>query len=158
MQAHRLTFELFMKSLTRSALLPLAFLAPWSHAAALDPALDGCWRAVKIVVLSPDGSKMEDPSGRCTLQFKDDQLISACGTSNGKATTTYQVQMVRPGFYATTMAGSTFRTDLVGSTREYEYHVDGNRLTTVAKPQGKPLVTSSKASRVDLEAEKVPCE
>ena len=140
-----------------ACLLGLAFAAPWSHAAAPDPSLVGCWRAVRIVLQLQDGSKMEDTSGRCVLQFKEEQFESACGTASGTATTTYQYRIVRPGFYSATMTGSTFRTDLVGSAREYEYHVEGERLVTVNKPQVPVPAPATATTRVETEATKIAC-
>ena len=141
-----------------AALAFLATAAPCSHADAPDPALVGCWRAAKIVLHAPDGSKTEDTSGRCTLQFRDDSYESACGTTGGRAvTTTYRYRIVRPGFYAATMGGSTFRTDLLGATREYEYRVEGDRLMTVAQPQANPAAASTGGGRVELEAARISC-
>lgn len=141
----------------RLGLACLALAASWSHAAAPDPSLVGCWRAVKIVLYTQDGSKVEDTSGRCTLQFRDDQVESACGTSNGTATTTYRYRVDRPEVYVTTMTGSTFRTDLIGSTREYEYHVDGDRLVTVTHPPVTAPAPPTATQRVESEAARTPC-
>lgn len=146
-----------MKSFARSCLLYLVFVAPWSCAAAPDESLIGCWRAVKIVLYAEDGSKIEDTSGRCTLHFKEDQVESACGTASGSATTTYQYRIDRPNFYQATMTGSTFRTDLIGSMREYEYHVEGERLVTVTKRQGELPAPPTVAMRVESEAARTPC-
>jgi hypothetical protein len=146
-----------MQSLARSCFLSLAFVSSWSHAAAPDPSLVGCWRAVKIVQHAQGAPEVEDTSGRCTLQFKDDQLASTCQTASGTVTSTYGYRIVRPGFYSATMTGSTYKTDLIGSTREYEYHVDGDRLATATNLQttvpGAPTVTV----RVETEAERTPC-
>lgn len=140
-----------MKSLARSSLLALAFAANLGHAAAPDPALVGCWRAAKIVQYSQDGSKVEDTSGRCILRFSEDQLASTCATASGSVTSTYRYRVDRPNVYTTTMVGSTFRTDLVGSTREYEYHLDGERLSTASQLQ------NGSGLRVETESEKVAC-
>ena len=147
-----------MKLLARSSFLFLVLVAPWGYAAALDPSLLGCWRAVEIVLYAPDGGKTEDTSGRCTLHFKEDGFESTCGTTAGVATTSYQYRIERPNFYLATMTGSTFRTSLVGSTREYEYHVDGDRLTTVAVPQATSPAASAAPPRVESEAVKTPCK
>jgi hypothetical protein len=146
-----------MRCLARSPLLlSVLWLAPCAHAT--DPALLGCWRAAKIVLTTPDGEKAEDTSGRCTLQFKDDELESTCKTSsNGVATTTYRYRVVRPQVYAATMAGSTFKTEMVGTTREYEYRVEGDRLRTVTVPPPKVSVAATTASRVETEANRAPC-
>lgn len=146
-----------MRCLARSPLLlSVLWLAPCAHAT--DPALLGCWRATKIVLTTPDGEKAEDTSGRCTLQFKDDELESTCKTSsNGVATTTYRYRVVRPQVYAATMAGSTFKTEMVGTTREYEYRVEGDRLRTVTVPPPKVSVAATTASRVETEANRAAC-
>jgi hypothetical protein len=139
--------------------LALFFAAPCLQAATPpDPALLGCWRAAKIVLTTPEGQKAEDTSGRCTLQFTEDRFESTCKTSsNGVATTTYRYQVVRPQVYAATMASSTFKTEMVGTTREYEYHVQGERLRTVTVPPPKVSVAAATASRVETEASKVAC-
>lgn len=143
--------------LLRPALLFLACMAQTVHAGTRDPALIGCWRAAKIVLYTQSGSKIEDTSGRCTLQFKDDQLESTCLTARGMARVTYQYQVVRPNFYVTTMATSTFKTDLIGATREYEYHVDGDRLVTVTKPPATAQGSPAAAVRVTAESTRTEC-
>ena len=144
-----------MRPSARACLFCLALVAPWGYAAAPDPSLLGCWRAVRIVLHTQDGGKTEDTSGRCMLHFKDDSFASTCGTTAGVATTSYQYRIERPNFYLATMTGSTFRTSLVGSTREYEYHVDGDRLTTVAVPQA---TSPTPTPRVESESVKTPCQ
>ena len=146
-----------MNRLIRSLCLCLALAAPWARAVVADPALLGCWRAAKIVLTTPDGEKAEDTSGRCTLQFKEDQFESTCKTASGTATTTYRYQVVRPQVYAATMAGSTFRTEMVGSTREYEYRVTGDHLRTVTVPPAMAFAAAAAAQRVETEAARAPC-
>ena len=147
-----------MPSSLRFSLLALAAAASVVHAAAPDAALLGCWRATRIVLHTPDGEKAEDTSGRCTLQFKEDQFDSTCQTSSGTtSTTTYRYQVVRPQVYAATMASSSFRTEMVGSTREYEYRIDGDRLHTVTVPPPKVSVAAATASRVETEAARAAC-
>jgi hypothetical protein len=146
-----------VKFFARSSIGCLALVASVSHASAPDQALLGCWRAAKIVLYAPDGSRAEDTSGRCILQFKENQFESACGTATGTATTTYHYRIVRPNAFLATMAGSTFRTSLVGSTREYEYRVDGDRLVTVAQTQAASPASPTVAPRVESEATRMPC-
>jgi hypothetical protein len=146
-----------MKCFARACVLGLSCVGLLSHAAAPDPSLTGCWRAVKIVLYVEDGSKAEDTSGRCVLEFKDDQFVSTCKTSSGVATTSYQYQVVRPNFYTVKMTASTFRTELIGSTREYEYRIEGDRLFTSTAPQPKVRVPATAAPRVETEATKTPC-
>ena len=141
---------------SRWLLLSLLVAAPWAHAA--DPALLGCWRATKIVLYVQDGSTAEDTSGRCTLQFKQTQFESTCKTTTGTATTTYRYQVVRPQVYAATMASSTFKTDMIGSTREYAYRIEGDQLRTVSVlPVKAPEPPAGAAPRVEAEAGRTPC-
>lgn len=143
--------------MVRLALLSLVLAASWSHAAAPDPALVGCWRAERIVLHTADGGKSEDTTGRCTLHFQEARYTSACGTTAGRAvTTTYDYRVPRPGVYLATMAASTFKTDLLGATREYEYRVSGDRLVTVSQPPGAAPGPRT-GGRVELEAARVPC-
>ncbi len=147
-----------MKYLVRSCILPLVLATCWGHAAAADPALLGCWRATRIVLHTQEGSKAEDTSGRCTLRFQNDQLESACKTSTGTATTTYRYAVVRPQVYAATMEGSSFRTEMVGSTREYAYQVQGDLLRTASAPAAStPGAPPAVAPRVETEAVRMPC-
>ena len=147
-----------MPSYLRSVLWTLALGAPAIHAAAADPALLGCWRATKIVLYVQDGSTAEDTSGRCTLQFKQTQFESTCKTTTGTATTTYRYQVVRPQVYAATMASSTFKTDMIGSTREYAYRIEGDQLRTVSVlPAKAPEPPAVAAPRVETEAARTPC-
>jgi len=147
-----------MNCLTRTSILFLAAAAAGAHAeGVLDPALLGCWRAAKIVLHTQDGATAEDISGRCSLHFKEDQFDSVCKTATGTATTTYRYQIVHPGVYAATMAGSSFRTEMVGSTREYAYRIDGDRLHTATAPPPTPPAAPAVAPRVDTEATRTPC-
>ena len=147
-----------MKCLLRSTLLTLTAVAGGAHATDPDPSLIGCWRAAKIVLHTPDGAKAEDTSRRCTLRFTADRLESTCKTSSGTATTTYRYEVVRPQVYAATMAGSTFRTEMVGSTREYAYTVQGDQLHTTTAPAAKgPVAAPAAAPRVETEAIRTPC-
>ena len=73
------------------------------------------------------------------------------------STTTYRYQVVRPQVYAATMASSSFRTEMVGSTREYEYRIDGDRLRTVTVPPAMAFAAAAAAPRVETEAARVAC-
>ena len=127
------------------------------HAAAPDTSLLGCWRAVKIVLHAQDGSTTEDSSGRCMLRFEEDRFESTCATSTGTSTTIYQYQLVRPNVYLATMIGSTFRTSLIGSAREYEYRVDGGRLVTVAAAKAATPTSPAATPRVETESSRTAC-
>lgn len=147
-----------MKSLAPSTLLSLALIAPSTQAAAPDPSLLGCWRAVRIVLHTADGKKAQDTSGRCSLHFTDNQFESSCMTSGGTSTTTYKYEIVRPGVYQSTLASSTLRTDLAGSKREYEYRVDGDTLVTVTHPRVQQPASPMATVSVELEAARTPCQ
>lgn len=146
-----------MKSSALSIAFAAAAVSSASHAAAPDPSLAGCWRAARIVQHFKDGSKAEDTSGRCTLQYKEDQLVSSCASAGGMVTSTYRYRIDRPNSYLATMTGSTYRTTLMGVTREYEYRVDGDRLKTaihlkVAEPAAATVVV-----RVETDASRMAC-
>lgn len=146
-----------MKFLAHPLALGLAVVSLCSHAEMPDNSLMGCWRAVKIVQHFKDGSKSEDTSGRCTLQYKDDQLVSSCASAATMVTSTYRYKVERPNFYLATMTGSTFRTTLLGSTREYEYQVDGERLKTAINLQVTEPAAATVMTRVETEATKTAC-
>lgn len=146
-----------MKFLAHPLALGLAVVSLCSHAEIPDNSLIGCWRAVKIVQHFKSGSQAEDTSGRCTLQFKDDQLESSCASTIGTVTSTYRYRVSRPNVYLATMTGSTFRTTLIGSTREYEYQVDGNRLKTAINLTPPEPVAPTVAIRVETEATRTAC-
>lgn len=147
-----------MKPLSSPLVLSLALVSPWSLAAASDPSLDGCWHAVKIVQFFKDGTKAQDVSGRCTLRFKDDQLESTCASTTGPVTSTYRYRIGRPHVYLATMTGSTYKTTLIGSTREYDYQVEGDRLTTSANLKPTEPPTPGMAIRVATEAARTACD
>jgi hypothetical protein len=147
-----------MKSLAYSLVLSLATVCAWSHAAMPDPSLAGCWRAARIVQYSQGRPTAEDSSGRCILKFSEDRLESSCATSSGTVTSTYRYRVDRPNFYSATMAGSTYRTSLIGSTREYEYHVDGDRLSTATSLQSAESAAAPVTVRVETQAARIPCQ
>jgi hypothetical protein len=138
-------------------LISLLCTASWAQATAPDPALLGCWRAHTIVLHTADGAKLEDRSGRCTLQFKEEQLESTCRTTQGLATTTYRYQVVRPQVYATTLAASTVRTEMASATREYAYRIEGEQLHTETAPPAVAPAASAATARTETDATKVPC-
>ncbi|MCG2593974.1 hypothetical protein LZ009_14425 [Ramlibacter sp. XY19] len=138
------------------ALLLASLLTATLAQAAPDPALLGCWRSTSIVLHLQDGSKTEDRSGRCTLNFKDDQFESQCGAAKSLAST-YKYEIVRPNVYKATMTGSTFSTQLLGSTREYEYQVDGERLLLVTRPPTATPPPPGATVKVESESTRIPC-
>ena len=146
-----------MKPLATPFIACLAFISAPSHAEIADPSLVGCWRAVKIVQYFKDGSKAEDTSGRCILQYRDDQLVSSCASAAGTVTSTYRLRVERPNFYSATMTGSTFRTTLLGGTREYRYQVDGERLTTAIDLQVAEPAAATAMARVETTAARAAC-
>ena len=143
-----------MKPIPHALLLTLGLTA--FHAHASDPALLGCWRSTSIVLHLQDGTTTEDRSGRCTLQFKEDQFESQCGAARSLAST-YKYEIVRPNVYKATMTASTFSTQLLGSTREYEYRVEGDRLLLVTQPPTATPAPPSATVKVESESTRVPC-
>jgi hypothetical protein len=59
---------------------------------------------------------------------------------------------------STPLTACTFKTDPVGSTREYEYHLDGDGLVTVNRPERKMPDGSPELAQVDSEATRIPCD
>ena len=56
------------------------------------------------------------------------------------------------------MASSTFKTDMIGSTREYAYRIEGDQLRTVSVlPAKAPEPPAVAAPRVETEAARTPC-
>jgi hypothetical protein len=146
-----------MKFPAPASVVLLALVASGSHAQTPESSLLGCWRAVRIVHQDKGGSKTEDESGRCTLHFKLGQLESSCASAAGTVTSTYRYRVERPGFYLATMTGSTFRTSLVGSTREYQYRIDGDRLRTEIHFQPPEPAAPTATVRVETEAMRMAC-
>lgn len=146
-----------MKRLAPPLLLTAALFCTSLHAAAPDPALVGCWRAVKIVQHFASGSRAEDNTGRCVLQFTEDRLESSCASSGGTVTSNYSYRIARPNVYAATLTGSTFQTSLIGSTREYGYRVEGDRLTTATNLQSTDPAKPALAVRVETEGARTEC-
>ena len=147
-----------MKFLAHRLVLGLALVSPFCSLAEVpDPSLLGCWRAVKIVQHFKDGSTAEDSSGRCTLQYKDDQLVSSCASAAGTVASTYRLRIERPDFYLATMTGSSFRTSLLGGTREYRYRVDGETLTTAIDLQVAEPAAATAMVRVETKAARMAC-
>lgn len=146
-----------MKPVAPPLLLSLALFSSCIQAAAPDPALVGCWRAVKIVQHFATGTKAEDNTGRCALRFTDNRLESSCASTGGTVTSTYSYRIARPNVYAATLTGSTFQTSLIGSTREYEYRVEGDRLTTATNLQSTDPAKPALAVRVETEGSRMEC-
>jgi hypothetical protein len=147
-----------MKFLALPSVLVLALAPSWSHSESSNSSLLGCWRAVNIVQHYQNGTKAEDASGRCTFHFKLGQLESSCASATGTVTSTYRYRVERPGFYLATMTGSTFRTSLIGSTREYRYSIDGDRLKTAIDFQHPEPVAPTMTVRVETEAARMACQ
>ena len=55
------------------------------------------------------------------------------------------------------MTGSTFSTQLLGSSREYEYQVDGERLLLVTRPPTATPPPPGATVKVESESARVPC-
>lgn len=132
-----------------------AFAQP-SLAGIHDDSLLGCWRSTHIAQYLQNGSKIEDSSGRCTLRFTEDRMESRCTSAGGTLGSTYSYRIVRPNVYSATMTASDLRTTLLGSAREYEYRIDGDRLFLVTRPQATSG-TAPAAVRVESESTKMQC-
>ena len=119
--------------------------------------LIGCWRSTRIAQFIDGNPALEDKSGRCTLQFKAGEFESRCQASSGVIVATYSYRVERPNFYTAKMLSSTASSSLIGTTREYEFHVQGDQLQLVTYPQATKALPLAKVSRVVSESTKVSC-
>ena len=67
----KLNVKFHMKYFARYFFFSLALAAPWSHAAAPDPSLVGCWRAEKIVLGTSKNPCFQPLNGQDAQQFSD---------------------------------------------------------------------------------------
>lgn len=141
---------------SRALALFLAVLVQQAQASVQDDLL-GCWKTGKIVQIFGDGSRASSQPGRCTLQYKRDDFVSTCTYSQTPVTSTYRYNVVRPGVYEATMTSSSLRTELLGTTREYEFKVKGPTLSLTARPKVTGAQVSATIVRVESESEKTLC-
>ena len=125
--------------------LVLLLASPASIRAAEEPpdaALVGCWRAERVEQTLPDGSLWTDIGG-CTLEIAADRIVSGCSLRSGNQPITYTYKVVEPGKYNARITAHPARPQAVGTERDYEYRVDGDRLYITSYPQtAKPAPVS----------------
>jgi hypothetical protein len=115
--------------------LPLELVA----AELSDEALLGCWRAERVQQTYADGRVWNDIGG-CTLEFALDRIDSACALRPGNRPVIYTYTISQPGHYTARIVEHPQFPAAVGSEREYEYQIDGDRLYISTNPQtAKPV-------------------
>ena len=142
--------------LTVCLTLPLALAA----AEPTDAALLGCWRAERVQQTYSDGRVWKDIGG-CTLEFAADRIVSACALRPGNRPVIYTYTISGPGRYIARIVEHPQLPSAVGSKREYEYRIDGDRLYISTDPQtAKPVPLNavvrvlSVSVRVDSQADR----
>ena len=64
---------------------------------------------------------------------------------------------MRPQVYATTLAGSTVRTEMARTTREYTYRIEGERLHTASVASATAPDAPATGPRTETDATQVRC-
>ena len=64
---------------------------------------------------------------------------------------------MRPQVYATTLAGSTVRTEMARTTREYAYRIEGERLHTASVVSATAPDASATGQRTETDAIRIAC-
>ncbi|MRD49310.1 hypothetical protein GHT07_18705 [Caenimonas koreensis DSM 17982] len=118
----------------------------------------GCWRATRITQVFADGSKSVSAGSQCTLQFKRDEFVSTCAFSQRPTVTTYRYNITRDGVYSATMLTSTASTQLIGTTRDYEFKISGDTLAITSRPKVTTPAPANATVHVDSESSKVACD
>ena len=155
-------WSIALLTLQRVFVLCAALLVQQSHAAWADD-LTGCWKATRIAQVFADGSRSLSPGGQCTLQFKRDEFLSSCAYSKTPVTSTYRYSVTSAGKFAATMTTSSVSTQLIGTSRDYEYKVDGPTLLLITHPKsptpvaGTAAAAAGTAIRIESESVKAPC-
>ncbi|MBC7601322.1 MAG: hypothetical protein H7255_01500 [Ramlibacter sp.] len=142
--------------------LCVGLLIQQSHAASTDD-LIGCWKATQIAQVFDDGSRSLSQGGQCTLEFKRDEFVSSCAYSKVPVTSTYRYSATSAGKFAATMTTSSVGTQLIGTSRDYDYKVDGQTLLLITQPKtptpaaGTAAAAAGAAIRIESESVKAPC-
>lgn len=123
-------------------------------AAAADPALMGCWKNEKVNAFFDNGNARSEVSD-CDMRIDASTISMHCPRAGSEIDYAYHV--VRPGVYAATMVRHTKLPALVGSHREYEYQVSGDRLNITTYPQTTQPKPSMPAVRVESTSVKTAC-
>ena len=115
--------------------LPLELVA----AELTDENLLGCWRAERVQQTYADGRVWNDIGG-CTLEFALHRIDSACALRPGNRPVIYSYTISGPGRYTARIVEHPQSPAAVGSERDYEYRIDGDRLYISTNPQtAKPI-------------------
>jgi|GEM_PF-1513719 len=131
--------QLNLFSLSLCVALPLTLAA----AEAPDVPLLGCWRAERVQQMFEDGRVWNDLGG-CTLEFTPDRIVSGCALRTGNRPVIYSYTIGAPGRYTARIVDHPALPAAVGSERNYDYRIDGDRLFISTDPQtAKPVPLNS---------------
>lgn len=116
----------------------------------IDPSLLGCWRGVNIRQHASDGS-FRDQAGYGRLEYGSSTIV----TGYDSQPTRYRYEIQRKGVYLATIIEHPARPDLIGSTREYEYRVEGDELFITTYPQTSKPTPPTAAVKVESISKRV---
>ena len=120
--------------------------------------LVGCWHGIRAVQYVADGSGHEVPGSDCTLAISATSMESECVSKSGPWSYKYDYEVVAPGKYSAIIRASSTRPDLVGSKRDYFYHVEANHLYITTFPQTTIPAPPTVAVRVESDSERIECK
>jgi hypothetical protein len=155
-QSLRSAERMMPSSIFRSVAV-LAISALCIPAQAADPDFLGCWRGIRVVQYDVAGPAYTNSISDCTESISARTIHSACSSKGNETTYEYDYRLVAPGKYSATIRVSANRPDLVGSTRDYYYRVEGDHLYTTTYPQTTTPAPPTAAVRVESESVRVEC-
>jgi hypothetical protein len=129
-----------------------------SLAQAASSDLVGCWHGIRTVQYVADGSGHEVPGSDCTLAISATEMDSECVSKSGAWSYRYDYEVVAPGKYSATIRASSTRPDLVGSKRDYFYHVEADHLYITTFPQATIPAPPTVAVRVESDSVRIECK
>jgi hypothetical protein len=116
----------------------------------LDDALKGCWEGKNVRQYISDG-RFRDQSTVGRVEYQSTKIV----TESKEVRIEYRYEIVRPSVYSATMSAHTHRPDLIGSTREYEYRIEKDRLFITTYPQTTKPAPPTVAVKVESESVRV---
>lgn len=131
----------------RKAIGLLLCFASFTADATTDASLIGCWRSGVTTSHLADGSVRESKAS-CTLTFEEAKIRSECIGSRGPFSISYAYRIVSAGKYEATIISHDTLATAVGTTREYDYRIDGNILRIETYPQTTTPAPLNAAVRV----------
>ena len=126
-------------------------------AASRDPRLAGCWRSVRMALVRIDGRQAAMDDDRCVLRIDDRTIVSTCDWPSVHWVVEYAWQPLAGGRYRATATRYPGNESQVGTSKEYDYRIEGDRLTQVTFPEeAKPKPTGD-VRRFESVLQREPC-